>query len=664
MSEQAPAEGSAFARVVVDVAPLHLDHPFDYRVPDGARVAPGQRVRVVFAGRRRTAWVLEVVDQPQVDLQKVRELSQIQGDVAWFDERDLRLYRWVAGRYGATLAAVLRHALPPRVAAVERTAAARGVPGVSETVEMQQARPAAPPAEPVRPADDELWREIDARALLAVLAERGKQRVPPAFWWPGPSAASGRAAHVADLVRRCLAAGASVLVLAPDPASDILDAALAEAGTAGADLRAARSDRVRYRDFLRCRSGAARVAVGERSAVFAPLTELGLVVVDDEANPAYKERRSPRHHARDVALAAARLRGAACLVCSELPSGAVWRLLRAGHVRALTADRASVRAASPRVEVIDTGGGPPSHRRTRITPPADRAVGAGVAAGRAVVVLAARGGVGAALACTRCGRRRACPVCDGSVRPVRPAPDDGRPAWECPACGWRGRPFACSVCGEQTTAPLAAGAGRLAQELARSHPQAEVVAMEGFDAEGPSRRPAVAVMTRGSVVARPRWLNGEQAAAVVIPDVDAFLSRPSVDAGEDALRLWMGAAGWADRVVLQTAEPAHPAVQALVRWDPEGFWRGEAERRAALDYPPARHLLLIQPHESGDAPTLAGALRAVLPEDDELLGPDLSGGLMVKTADVHVTLAAVRPLRESWSRASTAVRLDVDPVAY
>lgn len=663
MSAQARAGPSRFARVVVDVAPLHLDRPFDYRVPEGATLAVGQRVRVVFAGRRRTAWVLDVVDRSEVDPSKLRELSQIQGEVRWFDEHHLRLYRWVADRYGAPLAAVLRHALPPRVAAVERTGAARGVPGVQEPQHTEGEAPATP-AHPVTPPDDELWREVDGCELVNAVRRPGASRPPPAFWWPGPSDASGRAAHVADLVRRCLEAGSAALVLAPDPASDVLDAALEVSGSAGADLRAARSDRVRYRDFLRCRSGAARVAVGERSAVFAPLVGLGLIVVDDEANPGYKERRAPRHHAREVALATARLRGAACLLGSELPSDAVWRLLRAGHVQALTPARALVRAGSPQVQVVDTGSGPPSYRRTRLTPPAAGAVSAGVAAGGAVVVLAARGGVGAALACTQCGRRRACPVCDGSVRPDRRTMATEHPAWECPACGWHGLPFACQRCQGWVTAPLAAGAERLAEELLRTYPEAEVVAMEGFDAPGPTRRPAVAVMTRGSVVRRPQWLGAERAAAVIIPDADAFLSRPAVTAGEDALRLWMNASAWTERVVLQTAEPAHPAVQGLVRWDPLGFWRREAERRAALDFPPARHLILIAPEDPGDASVVVDELGAALGPDDALLGPDLHGELIVKTPDVRSVLAALRPLRESWSQAGRTVRLDVDPVAY
>ncbi len=218
---------------------------------------------------------------------------------------------------------------------------------------------------------------------------------------------------VADLVARCLAAGRSALVLAPDPAAALPDAVLRLAGPHGADWRPG-AERARYRAFLRGRTGHARVAAGERAAVFAPLRDLGLVVVDEEASPAWKERRSPRHHVREVALARARLAGATCVLLGDLPSAALWRLLEGGHVTALAADRATQRARAPRVDVADLSDPRPGarralhrHRRARLTH--------AVRGGGAAIVLAGRGGQGGALACRGCRRRLTCPVCDSSL---------------------------------------------------------------------------------------------------------------------------------------------------------------------------------------------------------------------------------------------------------
>lgn len=636
-----------YARVIVEVAPAHLDHTFDYRVPDGVDVRRGQRVRVTFAGRRRTGWVVATASEPATDVERIRDLHAVQGTHTWFGEQDLRLYRWVAQRYAASLADVLRHALPARVAAVERDAAAWEPPAQAAEA---AGRDHSPPD----------WEPYGSGALLAAVEGSEPPAHGKAFWWrPLPGEDVTR--NVVDLVGRCLRASRSVLVLAPDPASSLLDETLRLAGPLGADLRL-RSDRARYRAFLRCRTGHARVAVGERGAALAPLPALGLVVVADEANPAYKERRSPRHHAREVALARARMAGATALLIGDLPSDRLVRLLADGHVAIVEADRGTERSRAPLVEVVDRSSGDPSVRRGRLAPLAARRISEAVRSGGVAVVLASRGGEGAALACRQCGTRRACPVCDGSVRPVAAqVAEPGRERWECPACGWSGLAFACPACRQSATAPLVAGAGRLAAELARSHPQAEVVRMEGFDAPGPQGRPAVAVMTRGSAVARPGWLDERGADVVVLPDVDALLGLPAFDAGEDALRLWFAVGRWTRRLVVQTRQPGHAAVQALVRWDARGYWRQEWGRRAELRYPPAASLVALRAPVDA-APAVAAELRAALPPGDELLGPDPGGAMLVKSASLHGTLDALTPLRHAWSKAGRGVRVDVDPV--
>ncbi len=627
--------GERFARVVVDVAPAHLDRPFDYRIPAETAVCVGHRVRVVFAGRKRAGWVVAVGDTTDTDAAKIRPLVAVEGDEPWFDVADLTVYRWVADRYASTLADVLRHALPRRVAAVERE-------GTPHTGDLGPRKPAF------------AWDGYDVASLLEAIASP-PDGAAPAYWLP-VLPGDEPAAVVEDLVTRCLASGRTSMVLGPDPGSPAPDAALTASGLQGADLRVA-ADRARYRAFRRCRSGDARVAVGERGGVFAPLRDLGLVVVDDEANPAYKERRSPRHHAREVALTRARMAGAVCVLLGDLPSANLWRLLSDGHVQQVATDRKLQRKRAPRVDVVDLQDPRPGARRARFGDVATRALREAVRDSGAAVVLASRGGQGSALVCRGCRRRVSCPTCSGSLGVAR---DEQR--WTCPSCDWSGSRFACPDCGDDRFVPLAAGAGRLAAELRRSHPAADVVRMEGFDAPGPRRRPAVGVMTRGSVVDRPAWLGGDRAEVVLVPDADALLLRPSYAAAEDALRLWMAAARWTPRLVLQTRDPASDAVQALVRWDAAGFWETESLRRAELRLPPAASLVRLQCMDAGAAAAVAAEVRGAVPADDEVLGPDLDGSLLVKSGEVRGTLAALKPLREDWAKHDRKVRVDVDPL--
>ncbi|QBI21545.1 hypothetical protein ER308_19545 [Egibacter rhizosphaerae] len=637
-----PSEGGGpngrapgYARVIVDVRPAHLDHPFDYRIPEGATVGIGQRVRVAFAGRRRTGWVVDLADEPETDPARVRDLALVQGETRWFDRDDLRFYRWVADRWAGTLADVLRHAVPARVAAVDREAAEW---------------PAPPPCTPSRPPPAAAWEAYGAESLLAA-ADAPDESGAPAFWWR-PLADADPAGAVAELAARTLAAGRGVLVIAPEPNAPALDAVAGLDPDRTVDWRAAQGPRSRHRAFLRGRTGHARVAVGERGAVFAPVAELGLVIALDEANPAYKEHRSPRFHARDVALARARFAGVPAVVTGDLPSAALWRLLGDGHVAELRAPRAVETDRAPAVEVIDLAD-PRPRPRARLSSVADRALARTVGEGGAALVLATRRGEGTALACSGCGERLVCPVCAGSLA----AHGSGR---GCPTCGWTGSAEPCRRCGDTRTAPLAAGAERLAAELGRAHPAAEVVALEGYDAPGPTERPAIAVATRGAIVDRPGWLGSDRATVLVVPDADALRGRADLEAGEDALRLWMDAARLADHIVLQTREPRAAGVQALVRWDPDGFWRREERWRAELGFPPARTLVRV---EAGRHAELVGEqLREALAGIADVLGPDPGGALLVKTARLRGTLRALVPLRAAWGRDDLGVRVDVDPV--
>ena len=185
--------------------------------------------------------------------------------------------------------------------------------------------------------------------------------------------------------------------------------------------------------------------------------------------------------------------------------------------------------------------------------------------------------------------------------------------------------------------------------------------MEGFDAPGPTRRPAMGVMTRGSVVTRPAWLRNGAADVVVVPDADAMLLRPGYDAAEDALRLWMAVARWAPRMVVQTREPGNHAVQALVRWDPEGFWEREVEQREELGFPPSASLIRVTAPDMPAALDVAATLRTMVSPRD-VLGPDPARAILIKTRDLRTTLAALRPLREDWGKDDRKIRVDVDPV--
>jgi primosomal protein N' (replication factor Y) (superfamily II helicase) len=635
----------AIARVVVEVEPYHLDRPFDYLVPEDVEVRVGQRVQVAFSGRSVRGLVVEVGEDTDVPASRLRPLRRVLGEHAWVRGDELEVLRWAAARYGAPLADVVRHALPSRTVDVERRAAAAGwfPPGTAR-------RPSSdpPPDAGVLERSWAAYGEGGQRLLDA--ASSGAASM---LWRPLPD--EDVAARLAELVQLTLAGDRDVLLVVPDPASPVADAVVRAAGDLAVDARGGPSPRSVYRRWLEARCGHARVVVGERGVAFWPLERLGLAVVLDEANPALKERRSPRHHAREVILERARRAGGVGLLVGTVPSAPAWRLLRERRVVPVIPRRETERAARPRVRVV-TGEGRP---RTRLSSEAVRALRAAVADGAYGVVLAARRGEGRALVCAGCGERLACPTCASSLAS---SPDGGV---HCEGCGWRARRVpTCPACRAREVVPLAAGAARLGRELARTV-DAPVAVLEGYG-RVPPEPPAVVVATRGSVLDEPWGPVG----AVVLPDLDGALRRPSLDAAEDTLRLATSVARWTVQpgapersvVIAETRDPDHPAVRALEAWDPGGFWKSEVELRALLRFPPAAHALRL---EVGGGEEVASTLREALPEGDDLLGPvpgDGRAGYLIKSDDPAATLAALHEPRRTWSQQGVEVRVDVDPV--
>ena len=655
-----------------------------------------------FNGRLRTGWVIGLTDTPEVEESKVKPVDRVEGDVRWFGPDDLTVWRWVADRFAGTLSGAIAHALPPRIVRVEHEAASwgparhpldapigaeptsMGVParsggGGTDGIVPEPTHGGFGPRsrpEPRRSADhaDEVQPNHADGNQPGTTGEEGRARPPCASGgWKGLDGSAllkaawepdGRAYHLrpplhqdlgpllVDLVARTTSNGRTALVIVPGPAPGPADDVVAALGTAVADHRHLDRDADRYRAYLRQLRGDVTVAVGERGLALMPMPDLGLIVVVDEANPAYKERRNPRHHVREAALARGRMTGATVVLTSSLQSAQVHKHHEGGHLTLVRADRATERALAPDVRVVDRTTLSPKDRRTRLVGPITSRVAEVVRTGGTVIVLAAGKGSGSSLACSDCRNRHECRDCGAGIAPVDGAPT---PTWRCAVCSWTTPPRPCIDCGGTETFPLRAGAKRLATELAKAHPDAEVGHMEGFDQPGPTRRPAIAVMTRGSVVARPDWLHGRRADLLVVADPDVLLGRPDVEAAEDALRLWLDGAALAEEVMVQTGQPTEPALQSLVRLDPDGFWPAETERRTPLGFPPAGSLIRM----TGVTPEAAAAVRADVP--GTLLGPDPDGVALLKTDTLRDTVAALKPLRNTWAQDDIRVRVDVDP---
>jgi primosomal protein N' (replication factor Y) (superfamily II helicase) len=621
------------ARVAVDVSLPHLDRPFDYLVPEplAADAVPGCRVRVRFAGRLTGGYLLGRAEE-----------SQHQGGLAFLERvvspepvltpEIAGLARAVADRYGGTLADVLRLAIPPRHAAAESAAPGGSVrAGADPAPAGDGAGPAgdgagpagdgtglgAPPGPPL-PEPGPWARYPAGRSFLAALAQG---RAPRAAWsaLPGPHWPD----EIALAAATAAATGSGALIVVPDARDlDLVDAALGRALGPGQHvcLAAGLGPAERYRRWLMIARGQVRVAAGTRSAMFAPVAGLGLVVIWDDGDDLHAEPRAPYPHVREVLALRAHRCGAAALLGGFARTAEVTQLVAGGWGAALTADRDTVRRHAPRI----TAAGDDAElardeaaRSARMPGLALRTARDALASGPVLFQVPRRGYV-VAVACEACGARARCARCGGPLSLLA--------ARGTPVCGWCGRSgdARCPECGQAGLRALVVGARRTAEELARAFPAAVVRTSGGTEVIAEvDAAPAVVVATPG---AEPRAPDGY--AAAILLDGWALLGRASLRASEEALRRWLNAAalvrpGHDGGSVVVVAGAGLSPVQALVRWDPVTHAERELAERAELRFPPAVRMASL----TGAPDAVRDVLReAVLPAGAEVLGPVPAGG--------------------------------------
>jgi primosomal protein N' (replication factor Y) len=578
------------ARVLVESSLPHLDRPFDYAVPasmdDEAR--PGVRVKVSFNGQDLAGFLLERLAESDAGT-TLLPLAKVVSPVPVLTPAVRDLAAAVAARYAGTLSDVLRLAVPPRVARLDKDFPPAAVQDGGEPAAGTDPGAAsggeAAPAVTGLPGTSAWSAYRNGPAFLRHLGSGGSPRAvinPLQGYGPG-----GWPRLLAEAAAAAHAAGRGAVLVVPDNRDldrleDALHAVLPEAAVAR--LTAEDGPTPRYRNFLRLLAGQARVAIGTRSAAFAPVRNLGLVVCWDDGDDLHIEQRAPYAHAREVLLLRAEQEGTACLLAGHARSTEVQRLVEAGWVLPVEADRPDVRRTVPRV--VNTADSFEQERDplatvARLPGAAWRAAKEGLERGP-VLVQVARAGYAPSLACETCREPARCGTCKG---PLALAGTSALP--QCRWCSTPAPDWRCSHCGGRRLRKGATGVLRTAEELGRAFPGTTVVTSSGDQVKASvGGGKALVVATVG---AEP-VADGGYAAALLL-DGDSLLRRETLRAGEDTVRRWFNAAALvrpaaAGGLVVVTASDT-AATGALLRWDPAGYAQRELSLRAELQLPPA-----------------------------------------------------------------------------
>jgi primosomal protein N' (replication factor Y) len=611
------------AQVRVESPLPHLDRLFDYGVPasldDAAQ--PGVRVRVRFAGRLLNGFIVGRASESSVDA-TLRPLERVLSAEPVLTPEVSELISIVADRYAGTFWDVLRAAIPPRHARAEAS---------------EPLRDAAPI--PARPDDESAWarytkgRILYGRALDGTIAGvRGVWSAAPAHPWTADIAAVARAV----LSRPT----GGVLIVVPD-AWDVaqvveqLDDCAGTMAVLTADLGPER----RYREFLKVLRGSARLVVGTRGAVFAPVHDLALVVIWNDGDEALWEPHAPYWNARDVAALRSHLTGCGLLVGSPARSVEAERWCASGWAQSITTSRQTVRDSAPIVrglEVQDEARDEAA-ASARIPHTAWLVAKEGLRSGPVLVQVARRGYL-PSLSCAGCREAARC-SCGGPLTLA-----SGQRVAVCGWCGALSGSWACPKCGAQRFRAVSVGVERTAEEFGRAFQGERIIWSAGEQMKrsvGPE--PAVVVATAG---AEPVADGGY--AAVVILDARGSMMRQSLRSLEECAHRWFSA-GMLARPrahIIVTADTGAPPVQALVRWDASWLAARELADRESAGLPPATRVAILRGsigdiEEVGRAlttphrllgPVARRAIVTVRREDGAALGRELRGIAAVRSA--------------------------------
>jgi primosomal protein N' (replication factor Y) len=726
---------------IAKVEPLlttrNVSGPFDYRLPEAMSEVEVGSVLVVPFGRRRVVGVV-VGLADRSDLPQDRLAEPLEALEAGVPPELVALGRWVGEDYCSTTARGLGLVLPPGVGTgaearrirplveLEAEATEKGLEAISggERLGLRQravlrALAAGPKLAPQLAAsagsDRSTLRRLEARGLVetreverrrrhrspavgavregieltadqraaletvvAALPVSGQERARRSFLLHGVTG-SGKTEVYLEAAREALARGRGAIVLVPEIAltPQTMDRFRRRFGDSVALLHSRMPAGARYDEWRRLRSGEARIAVGPRSVVFAPVRDPGLIVIDEEHDSSYKQESDPRYDAREVATRRAADSGAVLLSGTATPRPESWHQLE----RLELPERVDGRGLPP-VEIVDMRGGIPGplHPRTR------EAFNDLARQGGKAILLINRRGWSTHLTCRSCGHAWECPHCDVSLVLHR----DG--GLRCHHCGHaEPKPQACPKCSSVTIARVGSGTQKVEAELSEMLAPLEIFRL---DSDSAASRGHADVLSRfesaqsGVLVGTQMVAKGHDFPDVtlsVILDADGALRLPDFRSEERTFALITQLAGRSGRgeaggrVLVQALSTGAPSIRHAARHDSAGFLEQELERRRALRYPPFSHLIEIglggedEARVERSAETVRELVADRIAADDELLGPAplfrLRGKhrrrLIIKSERRHETVTAVRDavataVRDRALR-ELAISVDVDP---
>ncbi len=585
-----------YASIIIDISHENVDRVFQYRIPEGLReqVRIGSQVCVPFGSGNRTrkGYVVDITDHADYEENKIKEVAEVARGSITAESWLIELAWWMKERYGSTMNQALKTVLP-----VKRRVKARNQQVVESLV-----------AEPVPMADVPVLNE-DQERIAAMFRSDFDRGFRTPYLIHGITG-SGKTEVYMAMIDHVLAARRQAIVLIPEISLTYQTVMrfYRRFGSRICVMHSRLSAGERFDQFERARKGEADIMIGARSALFTPFENLGLIIMDEEHEGAYKSETTPRYHAREVAEKLAQMHDAFFVMGSATPSVEAYQKAVSGIYRLhVLPCRAAADSCPAGTEVVDLREEMKQGNKSIFSRRLVELIKERLEKKEQIMLFMNRRGYSRFLSCRSCGEAIKCPHCDVSMTLHNGGRGAGGQSLKCHYCGYTiPVPKICPSCGSPYLAGFGIGTQKI-EELARqSFPQARILRMDlDTTAKKGGHEAILSSFAKGEadiLIGTQMIVKGHDFPMVTLVGIlaaDVSLYAPDYRAAERTFQLLVQAAGRAGRgsrpgtALIQTYLPEHYCIQAAARQDYEGFFRQEMGYRRLMSYPPASHLLEI-----------------------------------------------------------------------
>ncbi len=663
-----------YADVIVDISLEKLDKTYQYAIPEhlSETAVIGAKVEVPFGGgnRKLEGYIMDTSDTPVFDPARTKEiLSVVQGAVS-LERRLITLAYWMKEHFGGTMNEALKTVLPVKqevrnlkkrtlvltkdgeafaayyALALKRKYEARirlldalkERPELDYTEAEQKLKVTAStieavcrdgivsvreetvyrnPATGIQAKEKPQLNEEQQTAVETVWKDyaAGRRGTYLLFGVTG----SGKTEVYLELIERVIAEGKQVIMLIPEISLTFQTVRrfYERFGDRVSVLHSKLSAGERYDQYVRAREGAIDVMIGPRSALFTPFERLGLILMDEEQEGAYKSEGTPKYHARETAEYLAKLTGASLLLGSATPSLEAYTRAKAGEYRLLTLTKRAKEAVMPKVEIVDLRQELAEGNRSMFSRKLKEQMEERLAKGEQIMLFLNRRGYAGTVSCRACGEGMKCPHCDVSLTFHK----GGKLL--CHYCGYETmQPKLCPACGSKYIGLFGTGTQKVEEAVLREFPEAKVLRMDADTTKNKGgHEKIVEAFAKGDaqvLIGTQMIVKGHDFPKVTLVGIiaaDLSLYAGDYRAAERTFCLLAQAAGRAGRdklpgnVVIQTYQPEHYSIVTAATEDYEGFFEQEMAYRRLLRYPPVTHVLAILIQGEAEAEAKAAATR-------------------------------------------------------